>query len=193
MRINEKLNLVKPIYGDSEDDIIAWAHSMPISREVFDANYLLIAKTFAALHVQGLGDFAGPRVAANVLKDQAKQLARTEEAVASVLHPLLSEIHRLTNVLLPTEQGWETISYDQVLSRKLLSSDDVAEVESAIVFFIVICAMHTRLVARDYMAGAARLWGAQLTSLTVTGWRDSLPTLTVAATTANPIPSSLPS
>ena len=184
MRINERLNLVIPIYGDDENDVVAWVHSTPISRDVFDAHYLLIAKTFSVLHTQRLGEIAGPRIAANVLRDQARELTRTADDADAVLHPLLAEIHRLTNVLLPTSAGWETHTYDQVLSRKLLSPEDVSEVESAVTFFTVISLMHKRVVARQFLEGAARLWGAQLTSSNVTGWAASLPTLTAPATSS---------
>ena len=176
MRINERLNLVIPIYGE-DNAIVAWVHSMPLSREVFEANYLLIAKTFTLIFGLGLGEMAGPRVAAFLLRDTARKLAGDNPADTAG-DALLAEIHRLTNVSLPSEKGWEVWTYDQVLKRKLLSDDDVSEVESALVFFTVVSAMHRRQVAEVLIKGGARLWGAQTSYLNITAFQRSLPTST---------------
>ena len=178
MRINERLNLVIPVYGE-DDAIVAWVHSMPVSREVFEANYLLISKTFTTIFAQGLGEVAGPRVAAFILRDHARRLSG-DASNDTAAHALLAEIHRLTNVSLPTANGWEAWSYDQVVKRKLLHEDDLAEVESAIVFFIVVSAMQRRQVAEAMVKGAARLWGAETTYSNITAFQHSLPTSTTA-------------
>ena len=65
MKIDKKLNLVIPI---ETDDGTLYVHSMPIRREIFDTYFLVLSKTFAAIHGEGLGEIAGPRVAALILK-----------------------------------------------------------------------------------------------------------------------------
>ena len=62
MHINRKLNLVIPI--ERADGSQIFTHSTPISAEVFDKYFLVIAKTFSAIYSEGLGPLGGPRVAA---------------------------------------------------------------------------------------------------------------------------------
>ena len=94
MIINERLNLVLPIYRVPNEPY-AWVHSTPISPQVFESNHLLIAKTFAMIHSQGLGEIAGPKVAAMIMRDIAAGRSGTDTAMV----PLLNEMRRLTKVV----------------------------------------------------------------------------------------------
>jgi len=177
MRLNERLNLVIPIY-DTDDRVKAYVHSVPLSREAFEAHYLLIAKTFAAIHAGGLGEVAGPRVAAMVLRDVARRERDEEGAVA-----LTSEVRRLTNVLAATPTGWDRVPYEEVVTRKALDDDDLSEVENALIFFMVASAMHRRRILREVLPGAASLWGAQTSPSDFTVFAASLGTSTQVAHT----------
>ena len=168
MRLNEKLNFVIPVY-DANDKISAYVHSTPLSREAFEASFVLISKTFSAIHGEGLGSIAGPRVASLILREVAKR--NDDEAGALTL---MNEIRRLTNVLTPGPNGWTIIPFQE--ATKTLDPDDLSEVENAIVFFTVYSAMHRRQTLRDLLTGAARMWGAQVSSLTPTAFAASLPT-----------------
>jgi hypothetical protein len=168
MKINEKLHLVMPIY-DENDAIRAWVHSTPISREVFEAHFLLISKTFSAIHSEGLGDIAGPRVAALIMRRIAAR-NKDDESMTS----LTNEIRRLTNVSMKTPNGWEMIPFQEVVNNGSVSADDLAEVENALAFFIVVSAMHRKQVAAELLPGAAKLWGAQISLLDSSAYHVSL-------------------
>jgi hypothetical protein len=171
MKLNEKLNLVVPVYEDDGETIRAYVHSTPISREVFEENFLLISKTFTDIHARGLGEVAGPRIASMMMKAVAKSQRNEAQALS-----LMNEIRRLTNVLVRTDKGWEMIPFHEVVERKTISDDDLSEVENAIVFFIVISAMQRRQLLHEMLPGAASLWGAQTSLLGCTAFAASLPT-----------------
>ena len=58
--LNKKLNLVIPIDTDKGK---IWIHSTPISKEIFESNYLLLTKTLANLYANNIGPSFGPRIA----------------------------------------------------------------------------------------------------------------------------------
>lgn len=189
MIINERLNLVVPLYHG--DDVYAYVHAQPLSREVFEANYLLISRTFSAIHSEGLGNIAGPRVARMVMKTVAEQQKNEDSAQA-----LINEIRRLSSVVLPSEGGWTTLPLQDALNQKKLDEDDVEEVENAITFFICASAMYRKVTLRVMLDGATKLWGAQISSLTCMAFVASLPISTAAVNTGGtvpPPPSSQPS
>ncbi len=187
--INEVLHLVIPIFSQGalpehgEDaPPVAYVHSAPISREVFEANYLLLSKTMSAILTEGLREIEGPRVAGLVLNDIAKQMVGERGDAAKLKAPLLAEIHRLTHVLAPGEGGWETVPYQEALDRHLIPDEDLAEVTNGIVFFTVASSALPRRQVHAMIDGAARLWGAHVSSLNVTEYAASLRTSTAAAT-----------
>lgn len=169
MHINQKMNLVVPLYRG--DEIYAYVHSTPLSREAFEANYLLISKTFTAIHDEGFGVISGPRIAHLILRNIAET-----GGVLPKYQALMAEIRRLSNVLLETDRGWEQIPYDEAVRKGLLDEEDYSEVEGAIVFFTVASAMYRRLVLRAVLEGAAQIWTAQLTSSDITDFGSSLST-----------------
>lgn len=177
MRINERLNIVIPLYRDG-DDAYAWVHSTPISREVFDSSYMLIAKTFTAIHSEGLGEVGGPKVALNIMRDVGRQMAGPGGDGAAVTTPLMNEIRRLSSVIVRMRDSWETMPLHDAVIGKLLDEDDVVEVENSLAFFTCASRMYPRNQRQDFMDGAARLWGAQMLSLNSTEFRVSLQTPT---------------
>ena len=189
IRLNEKLYISIPLFRtylreieDPKDktktitaeveEIYAYVHSAPVSREVFEAHYMLFSRVFNRIYTDGLGEMAGPRVAALVLRDVAKE----QREYADQYTALINEIRRLTNVLLRTENGWETIPFASATS--LLDDQDVSEVENAIVHFTVSSAMHRKNVAKTMLTGAASLWGAEISSSDFTVIAASLKTST---------------
>jgi hypothetical protein len=186
VRINERLNIVIPLYHD--DEPYAYVHSTPISREVFEVNYLLISKTFSSIHSEGLGEVAGPRVAQLIMRDIAEQGGdRTQKSARS----LLDEIGRLSNVILAGKSGWETIPLQEALDRKLIDEDDRSEVMNSLVFFTVASLMYPRNMRQMFMDRAAQIWGARMLSSNSTDFTASLPTSTATVSsgeTAAPRP-----
>lgn len=179
MRIDDRLNLVIPIRrGDST----IYVHVTPLSREIFEAHYLVISKAFTAMTTEGLSVVAGPRVAALVLKDVAQESGRWE-GPRGVEKTLMNEFVRITNVAMPGENGWEQMPLAVALSRDLLDADENAEVIGAIVFFTCNSALHRKDVLHAILSSLCDLWGTQTTSSGFTEFAASLQTSTVAANT----------
>jgi len=174
--LNRKLNLVLSV--ETEKGPIH-VHSAPISREVFEDNFLVISRAFTAVYTNGLGPVTGPRVAALLLREEAKKLSIWERTQQS----LLAEIHRLTNVIAPGDGGWETMPYDVAKKRGVLDEDDAAEVENCIIYFICASSIHLRAEMAVALEGLNTLWNARTTSSNVTEYMRSLPISTVEETT----------
>ena len=169
MEINRRLNLVVPI--TREKDTI-YVHSSPISLDVFKANFKVIGRTFETLNTL-FGPTSGPRVAAMTLDSVATDLGLEAETQS-----LKNEMRRLSNVIVPTNAGWETIPLQDALDKKLINDEDASEVENAIVFFTVAYATLNRAQRGGMVKAAAELWGAQITSSNFTEWTHSLKTST---------------
>ena len=155
--LDRKLNLVIPVATDKGEALV---RSAPISAAFFKQHFLAISKTFSLLHSEGLGVTAAPRVAAMMLERVERDLAGVadDQAIPSAI---MDEVRRLTMVTMP---GGEQVPWAQVVSGKLLTDDDVAEVENAIVFFIVASSMYHRRDVEEMVGGAAKLWNARLES-----------------------------
>jgi hypothetical protein len=177
--INKKLNLVVPV--ETENGKI-WVHSVPISREIFESNYLLITKVLSNLYANGIGPAMAPRIALLILKDTAKEMNDQKD----ISYDLMQEIYRLTNFLMPDPTGvggWRTIPFIEVKRQKLVDETSISEVENAIVYFIVASAIHLKGELPMAYSGLERIWNAQTTSLNVTEYGRSLTTSTPGVNT----------
>jgi hypothetical protein len=175
LQIDRRLNLVIPLRRE-DAGITIYVHSMPISRTVFEENFLLISRAFSMMHAAGLGQFAGPRVAAMIIKRVATELG-VWEGDGGVGNTLMNEIHRLTNVIVPIEgQGWQTRPLEDAVRQGLLSEDEQSEVDNAICFFTLASVMHLRRQVAGILALGADLWETSTTLLNVTEYKNSLPT-----------------
>lgn len=189
LRISEKLSIVIPLYETISDEkdgkverIYAYAHSTPISRGVFEAHFELVSKAFAEIYTGGFGVAAGPRISAMLLRKIAKDTGREDEAMT-----LLNEIRRLTNIVIATNDGWETVPFHEAVEKDMLDEEDASEVENAVCFFTVASSMHKKQDRETIARGAGKLWGAQISSLNFTDFTASLKTSTKAvASGANP-------
>ena len=151
LSINERLCLVIPIYDDQvEDKVKAYIHATPLSREVFEANFI------------------------------AQQLVGAEGDSNELVAPLQNEIRRLTNLLVVADGRWQMVPLEQAIAQRMLSIDDLSEVENALVYFIVCSAMHHRRLLANILPGAVKLWGAATSSLSCTAFLASLPISTDA-------------
>ena len=194
MTINAALNLVFPIRWGADGAPLMWAYHTPISREVFEANYRVIAAAKAALFGKGVGYAVevGPRIAALALADAARQDA-LETGTDTDANPLLAELKRLTTVLAPGPNGFELLPAELALGRKAIDEDDWAEAESAVVFFTCGYAMAMR-ASRDKTGSALALaLKGSMTSLPPMEYAASSLTSTKAETSEPPTASSLPS
>lgn len=171
MILNQKLNLVIPV--EQSNGTTAYVHSVPISREVFERYHLVIAKTFARIFAMGLGEVAGPRVAALVMKSVAEELGQWD-GPTGVEKGLIAEVRRLTNVIAPGGP----IPMQEAVDKKFFTPDDQSEVENAIAFFTVACSMLRRAQLAVAQDGLVQLWGGLTTSLNCTEFAASLLTST---------------
>lgn len=193
MRIDRRLNLVQPVATDAGT---LYLHSVPISRVVWENYYLMLSKTYAALMSEGLNIIAGPPIAKMMLREIAITSKRWD-GPDGVEKGLLAEIRRLTNVLVPTDAGWQTLPFDEVLRRDLIDEDALADAEGAMVFFTCVSAVLRGPTSKEKLTiligGIESVWGVQTTPLDVTAFGSSLPTSMSAATSApTPKPSSAP-
>jgi hypothetical protein len=180
VRIGRPLNLVQEFETDSGT---IYLHSMPLSVEVWRNYFLVLSKTYSQLFAQGIHTIAGPAIARLMLEQIAK-IDGVWEGPAGVQQGLLAEIRRLSNVLAPTGAGWDMIPYETALQRGVIDPEAAEEMEGALVFFICASAVLRGPKAREkleiLLGMLERLWGAQSTSLDITAFRASLPTLTPA-------------
>jgi hypothetical protein len=176
VKLNRKLNLVLKVETEKGEIHV---HSTPIGRGVFEDNFLVISRAFTAVYTNGLGPVTGPRVAALLLKEEAEKLnvwQRTQQS-------LMGEIYRLTNVVAPGENGWESMPFDVARKRGLLNDDDASEVENCLVYFTCASSVHLRAELTVALEGLSTLWGALTTSSNVTEYMRSLPISTVEEST----------
>lgn len=158
MRLNEALNLILPC-GNLQ------AHHSPISREVFEANYRILAATRAALSGKSVvyQMYAGPRIAKLALLDEAKTDAE-ERGQEDAGKSFLAELKRLTMILCPTSQGFTPMPVDAAIQGQHIDSEDWAEAESAIVFFTCVWSMENRAERAKVGQAMASLLKGSITS-----------------------------
>lgn len=176
MKLDKKLNLVVPVQTSLG---YVHVHSMPIGLHVFEQHYLLLSKVFSRMYTEGLNDLGGPRVAALMLRDVAKNDFGQEYA-EEMERTLINEIKRLSNVAMPAPdgKGWVTLPYDSNEVRQALDAEDRRDIEGFLCFFTLVSSLHTRRQIPSMMKRPSELWDFRVTSLSGTEWVDSLPTST---------------
>jgi len=187
LKIDRNLSLVMQVQTDENGTI--YIHSTSISRSVFEQFYLELGKVFSQCF-DGISQahlaLSAPQLAYAALKSIATKAGNWEGA-GGVKFGLVNEIIRLTNVIVSTEKGWETIPFDVAVKREVLSEDEEAEVLSSLVFFTAISKVAPKDLKNSFleMAGALRNW--ELTSLDCTGYQNGLPTLTKTESTGKKV------
>jgi hypothetical protein len=86
----------------------------------------------------------------------------------------MAEIRRLSNVIMPSEKGWQAVPFQDAIDKELLDDSDIAEVEGLIAFFICASAMSRKTEVQSVLQRMA-LWGASITSSNSTEFAASLP------------------
>lgn len=181
MKVDRRLNLVLTV---ERDEGPAYVHSTPISTMVWERYFLTISKTYAAMTAQG-GEWMmrlGPRTAKLMLK----RVAEADGAWGGpegVESGLLAEVRRLSNVVRPTPEGWETLPLQEAVDKHYFDEEDVGEVENAITFFIVCSASMKRSEAERFIPAVFGMLDAQCVSSAVTEYMQSLPTSRLAEST----------
>jgi hypothetical protein len=194
LKIDRRLNFVVPVYDDDGKTIRAYVHSTPLAREVADQYFLILGQTFSQLFNQGLGVAAGPGMALRLLTKIAKDRKVWDDNPDTGergVRNLVDEIRRLTMVIVPAataKGGWEPVPLQVAVDRKVVSDEDQAEVENAIVFFIAVSATLNRAPRKEMLSQVAGLWDAQLSSLNSTEFVASLTTSTATESSGEKSP-----
>ncbi|AQW73307.1 TPA: hypothetical protein SI673_004260 [Escherichia coli] len=175
MKISRNLNLIIPVRTEKGN---GWIHATPISKEVFKEHFFILSKTFSAIFSEGLGVVAGPRVAFLMLERISRDSGIWDDD-KGVRNTLVNEIIRLANLVYPVEgKGYDTIPLDMALEREIVELDDVA---GELVFFTCVSSINSPEQAKGTMDVVNGIWSTQCSSLNLTEWIASLPTLKSAA------------
>ncbi|EHH8194816.1 hypothetical protein QK172_003456 [Escherichia coli] len=175
MKIAKNLNLIIPVRTEKGN---GWIHATPISKEVFKEHFFILGKTFSAIFSEGLGVVAGPRIAFLMLERISRD-SNAWEGDKGVRNTLVNEVIRLANLVYPVEgKGYDTIPLDMALEREIVELDDVA---GELVFFTCVSSINSPEQAKGTMDVVNGIWSTQCSSLNLTEWIASLPTLKSAA------------
>ncbi|ENQ1524101.1 hypothetical protein ACEOG4_004646 [Salmonella enterica] len=171
MKIARNLNLIIPVQTEKGK---AWIHATPISKEVFKEHFFILSKTFSAIFSEGLGVVAGPRIAYLMLERISRD-SNAWEGDKGVRNTLVNEVIRLANLVYPVEgKGYDTIPLDMALEREIIDLDEVA---GELVFFTCVSSINSPEQAKGTMDVVNGIWSTQCSSLNLTEWIASLPTL----------------
>ena len=166
-----KFKLIIPVQTEKGK---AWIHATPISKEVFKEHFFILSKTFSAIFSEGLGVVAGPRVAFLMLERISRDSGIWDDD-KGVRNTLVNEIIRLANLVYPVEgKGYDTIPLDMALEREIVELDDVA---GELVFFTCVSSINTPEQTEQMMLVVSGMWNSRTSSLSLTEWIASLPTL----------------
>ncbi|ELF8378646.1 hypothetical protein RA893_003232 [Escherichia coli] len=175
MKIAKNLNLIIPVRTEKGN---GWIHATPISKEVFKEHFFILGKTFSAMFSDGLGVVAGPRIAFLMLERISRD-SNAWEGDKGVRNTLVNEVIRLANLVYPVEgKGYDTIPLDMALEREIIDLDEVA---GELIFFTCVSSINSPEQAKGTMDVVNGIWSTQCSSLNLTEWIASLPTLKSAA------------
>jgi len=187
MKIDRKLFLTQTIETPAGE---IYLHSAPISMEVWKAHFYIISQAYTAIFMGGLGAATGPTVAALMLEQVATQAKEIEK-----YQSLMMELRRLTNVAFSANGQWQAMPFEAAIQRGMIDEEARMEAENAICFFI--CASSVLRGPRSHeklmviLGIMSSLWDAQLSSLDITEFTNSLQTSTTGANTGEKKPGSL--
>jgi hypothetical protein len=219
MQVDESFNVIFPVVTErvvrkekdkvtgeekdvAENIVRIHAFHTPISKAVFDQNFALLASTKATLENKGRQYLmsAGPRVAALTLRDEGLRDAESRGNVDDRGNPkddevkaFFAELRRLTTILCPGAAGWEMLPVDLAISGGKIDAEEWEEVEAAIVFFCCHWSMAKKVDRQRIGQSTASFLKASTTPSPLSVWVASLPSSTVAATSAVKAASSVPS
>jgi hypothetical protein len=189
MKLDRKLNLVIEL---EREGVPAFIHATPLDAMVFKRYYKPIARAYGAMFAEGYTVYGSPRIASFLLEDAARDM-RMWEGPDGVEGGLLPEIRRGANLITASPTGYTTIPLENAISAKLISDDEMAEVENILVFFILASAMSKRSDLTVMLEITSAIWKTQSTLLNSTEFANSLSTSTATENTGEKaIPSPIP-
>lgn len=182
LKLDKRLNIALEVPRENEPSL--FIHSVPIGKEVYEANYRLITRTAITMYGDGMAPGACARVAMLALRDTAKEMDGNGpgDQYRRSAESLLQEIWRLTNVLMPGLKGWETVPFHEIKTNNVLLEEQITEVENILAYFTVLSWFHRESERKDIYE-MLKTFGAQIVSLNVTEYSSSLPISTRGVTT----------
>ena len=170
MKIDKKLNLVTNI--TREDGSIVYLHVTPFPYEVVEEHCVLLGNLFTNFVTQ-VGPLGSARVAAMMLRSRLKK-AQAEGLPDGPT--IVDEIQRLTVVIHNVGGQWKTTPLDVAFNQGIIEPDEYREVEGEVVFFMVSSAIQKANLIAPTVGTVIKMYDGQLTSSSVTAFRDSLQT-----------------
>jgi hypothetical protein len=173
--LDKRLNLVLEVERD--DKSVVYVHSTPIPRQMWKTHYTFLSMAINSMYQDGFP----PATCARVCYQRMAELAdENKERFGDLGRTLFAEIWRLTNVLVPTDQGYEAIPFYHMLKGdKDLDMDNVEEVQNFICYFTAASWVHglNRKEREAFQVLMTKGFGVQITALPLTEFRNSMLTL----------------
>lgn len=170
MKIDKKLNLVTNI--TREDGTIVYLHVTPFPYEVVEENCILLGNLFTKF-ISQVGGLGAARVAAMMLRQSLKAEAESGRHAGPTL---VDDIQRLTVVIYNDSGQWKTLPLEVAFKQGIIEPDEYREVEGEVVFFMVSSAIQKANLLAPTVGTVIKMYDGQLTSSSVTAFRDSLQT-----------------
>lgn len=170
MKIDKKLNLVTNITRD--DGSIVYLHVTPFPYEVVEENCILLGNLFTKF-ISQVGGLGAARVAAMMLRQSLKAEVDSGRQAGPTL---VDDIHRLTVVIHNDGGQWKTVPLEVAFKQGIIDPDEYREVEGEVVFFMVSSAIQKASLLAPTVGTVIKMYDGQLTSSSVTAFRDSLQT-----------------
>lgn len=164
--LNRTLNIVLHL----EDDAIV--HSAPLSREAFDTNWRIFAKTWSMLEGEDIGLTAAPSVAAKALRQAAQESGDKDLRNANAV---LAEIKRTASFMRPSEDsGYAPLPLNTAIQKNWIDEDDTEDVLNSLVFFTLASRVLPKQRRGFIFQFLPALRGAEMTSSDATAFSNSL-------------------
>ena len=170
MKIDKKLNLVTNITRDNGS--IVYLHVTPFPYEVVEENCILLGNLFTKF-ISQVGGLGAARVAAMMLRQSLKAEIDSGRQAGPTL---VDEIQRLTVVIHNDGGQWKTVPLEVAFKQGIIDPDEYREVEGEVVFFMVSSAIQKASLLAPTVGTVIKMYDGQLTSSSVTAYRDSLQT-----------------
>lgn len=170
MKIDKKLNLVSNI--TRSDGSIVYLHVTPFPYEVVEEYCVLLGNLFTKF-ISQVGGLGAARVAAMMLRQSLKAEIDSGRQAGPTL---VDEIQRLTVVIHNDGGQWKTVPLEVAFKQGIIDPDEYREVEGEVVFFMVSSAIQKASLLAPTVGTVIKMYDGQLTSSSVTAYRDSLQT-----------------
>jgi hypothetical protein len=157
---------------------------------------MVLAKTLNTMYAEGISQGTGPSVAALTLESIAKENDPIDHPVDwkgsgttwggqfGVKNGLMEEIRRLSNIVIPTAQGWQSIPVLEAIKQGHIDESDVEEAEGYIVFFTCVSHIHKKHEIAPLLTAMGKAWDTQVTLLNCSEFCNSLPKSTALETSS---------